>query len=672
MANAPAVPTKGGGTRAPSIWEVQYAEAQQRRAERHLLQQLYEVDQQRECSYKPTITNASKKIDKAARKRSASATMARAGSAPPERFHLAPRVEASRDGYNNIHESLYADAREKRRMFLVREAEAEAEIEAKARSHSAHRLRPEAFHRLCYAHRQKEVEMEALRDYLAHHEDPNTGRPLFKPHITRGPKTAHPLEGATASDTNKAAGSVSVGGPSSMEARSAADALMSPRLAQTWEGTLRRDGAEIAHASNTDSSNFARGHVPNFNPGQSSVGEGGGPLLVGLKAHKSGASTLITGEALHSYRVKEKAGRIKQSREALQQAALQEQNKNTNLPSSIANRGISGELVKSMREARIKELFQQLDSTGEGVIDGRKLANEALESLPPDVSTALRPLKSEYESEYLAFSDFRDLVNKALASQVPNGPRASLRNDRGGASVYAAMQAQRLREQQAECSFKPSINPKSKELAANKRDPSLGRNGKIAMHERLTALQAEYAAKREALQKAKGEEDDLECTFKPKVVTRGYRASGQTGEAAPRGPRPLPASSEDRELAEHCSFKPRLNHFAGAERRIDCDDPHKDPDLMAAAANRSMEGRHPTYIGLPQSSQQGGGPGSGSGSSAGYAVAEGKWATSGSSTSQVSASGPQQQSSALSRSGSGSDAGGGGAGGSYTATMGGR
>ena len=42
----------------------------------------------------------------------------------------------------------------------------DAEIEAKARSTSAHRLRPESLNRLCYAHRQKEVEMDALREYL--------------------------------------------------------------------------------------------------------------------------------------------------------------------------------------------------------------------------------------------------------------------------------------------------------------------------------------------------------------------------------------------------------------------------------------------------------------------------------------------------------------------------
>ena len=84
---------------------------------------------------------------------------------------------------------------------MQREADHEAEIEATSRANSAHRLRPSALHRLCYAHRQKEVEMEALRDYLHRHEDPATGRPLFKPLITRGPKDAGSA-GASTVDPN--------------------------------------------------------------------------------------------------------------------------------------------------------------------------------------------------------------------------------------------------------------------------------------------------------------------------------------------------------------------------------------------------------------------------------------------------------------------------------------
>ena len=79
------------------------------------------------------MTAASRRIDRDARKRSGSATarLARSGSAPPEqRRCLAPRVEAARGG--NIHESLFADAREKRRVHLLREAEQNSEIEARS------------------------------------------------------------------------------------------------------------------------------------------------------------------------------------------------------------------------------------------------------------------------------------------------------------------------------------------------------------------------------------------------------------------------------------------------------------------------------------------------------------------------------------------------------------
>ena len=81
----------------------------------------------------------------------------RSGSAPPTRHVLRPRVEAAREGQGSIHDSLFADAKEKRKVLMQREAEYEQEIEAKSRSNSAHRLRPEALNRLCYGHRQKEV-----------------------------------------------------------------------------------------------------------------------------------------------------------------------------------------------------------------------------------------------------------------------------------------------------------------------------------------------------------------------------------------------------------------------------------------------------------------------------------------------------------------------------------
>ena len=138
-----------------SIWDVQHLEAHQRRAERLMLQALYDMDTAREHSYQPTITAASRAL--AARTR-------RSASAPPSRRYLAPRVEAPR-GSIPIHQSLFEDAKLKQRHVSTVEHEREAEIAALARSHSARKLGPQALDRLCYAHRQKAVEMEALREY---------------------------------------------------------------------------------------------------------------------------------------------------------------------------------------------------------------------------------------------------------------------------------------------------------------------------------------------------------------------------------------------------------------------------------------------------------------------------------------------------------------------------
>lgn len=40
----------------------------------------------------------------------------RSGSAPPTRLVLRPRVEAAREGVGTIHDSLFADAKEKRKV----------------------------------------------------------------------------------------------------------------------------------------------------------------------------------------------------------------------------------------------------------------------------------------------------------------------------------------------------------------------------------------------------------------------------------------------------------------------------------------------------------------------------------------------------------------------------
>ena len=371
---------------------------------------------------------------------------------------------------------------------LVAQREAEEEIEAKSRSHSAANLRPAALHRLCYAHRQKDVEMEALRDYLANHEDPDSGRPLFKPMITRGPKAPTAADGAAA---NGGGGGGGGGG------------------------------------------------------GDGGGDEGGVPAderqTNGLQAHITGDSRLVTGEALHTQRVKSR-----RSREALRQEANNALREKQN---GAYARGASGEMVREMRERRMREMFEALDSKGEGVLDGQTLAT-SLTSLPPDVANALRPKISTFRNEYLAFSDFRDLIQRSLATHAPNGPRCSFLPTRGVTSIHGNTQAQRLRAQQAECSFHPEVNARSQKLAEAKRDPSK------PITEHLTERNAEYAARRVAAQQAAINEEDKHCTFQPESYTRAHKprdtSPSDVDLPRARGPRvhsrPPPESTVEREV----------------------------------------------------------------------------------------------------------------------------
>ena len=155
-------------------------------------------------------------------------------------------------------------------------------------------------------------------------------------------------------------------------------------------------------------------------------------------------------------------------------------------------------------------MFNQLDVTSEGVIDGATLAAQ-LSTLPGDVAAALRPRSTTFDKEFLAFSDFRDLVSSALASHAPNGPRYSLLPERGTGSIYVKEQAQTLKEQTAECSFAPNVNARSKSLANASRDRSR------PIESQLTEAHAEYAARRLAAERQANSENERVCTFRPGV-----------------------------------------------------------------------------------------------------------------------------------------------------------
>ena len=576
-----------------SIWEAQYAEAQQRRAERQLLQQLYEVDERRQHSHKPYVCNASRAIDREARRRSASATCAqpdcpeygsdqsvhtsgrsrgRSGSAPTKRQALRLRVEAPRNGVP-IHDSLFADAKEKRRVQMQREAEHEMEIEALTRSLSAKRLPPKSLHRLCYAHRQKILELDALREYLHAHEDLVTGRPLFHPQVTRGPKAPpslprptqqpcqRPSQGGILKTMESEAAvarelGISVDDQGVTACRTGSDGIADDEAARAAERERAMTKSEVGKKSSIV--------VPH------AEGEGSN-----LQAHVRGDSRMVTGEALHTCRVKHR-----RSREVLRQDHVRQVEAAAQLPvaGAFTRFSASAHLVKTFRERRLDELFVQLDSNFEGLVDGQVLV-ASLSSLPPDIAVALRLCIDTFKDGTFLLSDFKALVIEALRTTPPNGPRVSLLPDRSKRAADSSRQAHSLRKEQSECTFRPRLDANSVRLAKHRRDTAR------PICDQLLQEQAKYSSRRlTARRKAKSEAERL-CPFRPSINARS-RLLENAGDGLSDSIPPVDAarrlmSSEELELERHCSFKPRTNQFPGAMARTDTSDPHTE-ELMSA------------------------------------------------------------------------------------------
>ena len=194
----------------------------------------------------------------------------------------------------------------------------------------------------------------------------------------------------------------------------------------------------------------------------------------------------------------------------------------------------------------------------------------------------------------LSASLIRALVSRALATSIANGPRASLLPNRAHHGVYAQQQAARLRAQQAECTFEPKLDARSARLVAAKSD------ARRPVTERLYEQQAVYMNRRVLAQMAQRTVEEKECTFKPAIKGGGGGGGSSIVMSsdgamkpvphshAPHARKPLPASSEEAELQMHCTFKPRLNHYALSDgvrqttARVDSEDPHADEALMAA------------------------------------------------------------------------------------------
>lgn len=69
-------------------------------------------------------------------------------------------------------------------------------------------------------------------------------------------------------------------------------------------------------------------------------------------------------------------------------------------------------------------------------------------------------------------------------------------------------------------------------------------------------MAAEYEMRRSLRTQLREEEERRECTFAPKTSGRPRSVLGGRGRE-----RYAPPSSDEKELAEHCTFKPRVNSF---------------------------------------------------------------------------------------------------------------
>lgn len=78
----------------------------------------------------------------------------------------------------------------------------------------------------------------------------------------------------------------------------------------------------------------------------------------------------------------------------------------------------------------------------------------------------------------------------------------------------------------------------------------------MSKYEELTEMAAEYEMRRSLRTQLREEEEGRECTFAPKTSGRPRSVLGGRERE-----RYAPPSSDEKELAEHCTFKPRVNSF---------------------------------------------------------------------------------------------------------------
>ena len=137
--------------------------------------------------------------------------------------------------------------------------------------------------------------------------------------------------------------------------------------------------------------------------------------------------------------------------------------------------------------------------------------------------------------------------------------------------MHALHFAEQLRQQQAECCFRPTLDAKSVALAEARRQKGL------EVHEALLLVKDGYEAKCEERRRQKQQAEEAECTFKPAT---NERANEKVVARVTQPPPPKEGrqTTLDREVAEHCTFKPATNDYRGGLSASRTDNPHPHPN----------------------------------------------------------------------------------------------
>ena len=210
-------------------------------------------------------------------------------------------------------------------------------------------------------------------------------------------------------------------------------------------------------------------------------------------------------------------------------------------------------IVARARRAALRRLFDTLAGGGEGAAASTAALRETLSQLPTEVVAAIEP--ALHESEQLHQSQFVELVEAALAATPPAGPREFLlRAPREGAAAEAS--GARVVDADPKSSFTPHVSERSRALAASRRPAG------APLYEALYLEQTELERRRHERAEAVARAQAEECPFRPLLCERPHGEGGEGSRAATVRCRRKNSrdelTREEKELAEHCTFRPYI------------------------------------------------------------------------------------------------------------------